>query len=146
MKLGTVGFALFLILCSFAASAHAACSAATIQGAFAAQFTGVYVFDGYSSTGLGRVEFDGLNKIKLYGAREGAGGQLSSYTGGGKYKLGSTCQGTANLSLYSDGVITDELLLDLVVSGTIDNPTVMVLISNVSRGYTGQGVLQKIAL
>jgi hypothetical protein len=146
MNVRTVALVLLSVLSSVAASAHAACNAATVQGAFAAQFTGVYFYDGYSSMGIGRIEFDGLNKIKLYGAREGAGGQLSSYTGGGKYKLGAACQGTANLSLYSDGVVTDELLLELIVSGTTDNPTLMVLISNPSRGYTGQGVLQKIAL
>jgi hypothetical protein len=57
----------------------------------------------------------------------------------------SNCQGDGTLRIYEGGVLVSELALNMVVSGSPENPLVHMLISNPAEQFTGLGVLTRIA-
>ncbi|MFM7273624.1 MAG: hypothetical protein ACKO4A_07170 [Gammaproteobacteria bacterium] len=95
---------------------------------------------------VGRLTFDGKGGITSASIRQGAGGEVVSFTARGNYTLAANCQGTGTMTLSSDGVPVSNVSLQFVVSGTPSQPQISMLISAPNDGITTLARLSKISI
>ncbi|MUV14549.1 hypothetical protein [Noviluteimonas gilva] len=131
--------------CAIFPAAHAACTAATIKGYFAASGGGSY-FSTYAAFGVAHVYFNGVNAVSISNYKEGQDGSVRVFTGYGSYQVDQYCRGTASIALKENGVAAGTISLSFVASGTPTSPQLQALISNPATGFTGGAVLNKINL
>ena len=130
--------------CAIFPAAHAACTAATIKGYFAAGGSGSYSST-YPAFQMAHVYFNGVNGVQVV-YKEGEFGTVYSYTGAGTYQIDQYCRGTASITLTANGVVTDVISLSFMVSGSPTAPQITALVSNPATEYTGGAFLNKINL
>jgi hypothetical protein len=126
-------------------SAHAACTAATIKGSFAAGVGGSYSST-YPIAGVGHVYFNGVSGVAVSSYKEGEYGDMYPMTGSGTYQIDQYCRGTAVITLKQNGAAVGTMYLDFTVSGNATSPMISALISNPNTDFTGSAVLTKINL
>lgn len=131
--------------CAFFPAAHAACTAASIKGSYAAGVSGTYSYS-YPTAGVAHVTFDGIKTVSVSSYKEGELGTVQAYTGTGTYTLDAFCRGSAVITLKQNGVAVGTMSLALVVSGTPTNPQIDALVSSPATQFTGGAHLSKIAL
>lgn len=138
---------LLTVVAAFAVfpAAHAACTAATIKGNFAAGVSGSYSST-YPVVGVGHVYFNGVNAVSISSYKEGEYGDVYTYTGYGSYQVDQYCRGTATIGLKQNGVAVGTLSLAFTVSGTPASPQIQALVSNPATDFTGGAFLNKINL
>jgi hypothetical protein len=100
-------------LIAMAAPAQAACNAATVKGTFGFGVTEEDYDMKIPGFLIGRIAFDGVNKLTLSNGKVSDYGQASSFTGSGTYTLSSGCVGTSNVTT-NDG---SRMRFDFVVTG-----------------------------
>jgi len=130
--------------CAFFPAAHAACTAATIKGYYGAGGSGTYVST-YPVFQNAHVYFNGVNGVSVV-YKEGQDGYVYVYTGSGTYQIDQYCRGSASITLKENGVVTDVISLQFMVTGTPTSPQIAALVSNPATGYTGNAYLNKINL
>ena len=131
--------------CAFFPAAHAACTAATLKGYYAASGGGSY-FSTYAAFGVAHVYFNGANAVSISSYKEGQEGSVRVFTGYGSYQVDQYCRGTASIALKENGVAAGTISLSFVVSGTPTYPQITALVSNPVSGYSGGAFLNKINL
>jgi hypothetical protein len=136
MKLG-FNFAVVMLML-VAQGAGAACSRATVQGAYS--WSGEVdsfdlVADGFNSSPLytvGRLVFDGKGKITLRSTKISAIGRVFTINGNGTYNLAANCIGTGRLNITSPDGLATRLQLNFAVSGTAKVPEIDMLYTDVA--------------
>jgi hypothetical protein len=127
-------------LIAIATPAQAACNASTVKGAFGFGATDEDYDMKTPSFIIGRVIFDGVNKVTLSNGKVSDYGQATSFTGSGSYTLSANCAGSSSVTL-NDG---SRVRFDFIATGTPSDIELYLLISSATEGFSGQGSARKI--
>jgi hypothetical protein len=131
--------------CGIFPAAHAACTAATIKGAYSVTISGWY--SGYAPmSGVGHATLDGIKTVTLSTYRESMSGTIVSYTGTGTYTLDAYCRGWATITLKQNGVAAGTLSMPFTVAGTPALPSITGVVSNSANEFSGNATLNKIGI